>query len=405
MTKKGKKRSPFGTVAGYDAFLEKQKSDQQQSDLNGNQMVTKRLPNGNQMVTKRLPEKENDDQMVTKRLLESRNGYQMVTKWLPDDIQNIKSIVVTLNVSTKRILGFFVSLCGQQDSNETGPVKYSDIAFSLDITRNNVKQSCFRLKNKNLISQQISKSGRSGYCSFFIPEPVRLVVQKNINLPKIGNQMVTKRLPDDTLVDSIINTTIYAKLENLKAIDPTPLEKEGFSKNHLIQIANEYKQHPEKTLPEDVIQDSIDALAFDLKYNNVAKTFNHPPAVVLTRMLKKGCPYASVTPDKYKTPQQEAMEKYLAMKEAKQKQAKDLENRLKSLAYEEWLSNLGEEKLIQFCAESEIPLGTPETIRRTLRRRKALAFSREYFDAEIWPQKQSELKSQLQDQPDEENAK
>ena len=41
--------------------------------------------------------------------------------------------------------------------------------------------------------------------------------------------------------------------------------------NHLIiiQIFREYEKKPELTLSAEIIQDSINALAFDLKHNNI----------------------------------------------------------------------------------------------------------------------------------------
>ena len=43
-----------------------------------------------------------------------------------------------------------------------------------------------------------------------------------------------------------------------------------------------------------------------------------------------------------------------------------------------------EEELLALCPEIEVPAGIPDTIKKTMRRKKALEFSRDYFEANIW---------------------
>jgi hypothetical protein len=52
---------------------------------------------------------------------------------------------------------------------------------------------------------------------------------------------------------------------------------------------------------------------------------------------------------------------------------------------------LTEEELLELCPESEVAVGIPEKIRLTMRRRKALDISKDYFDAEIWPKKKHKV--------------
>lgn len=134
----------------------------------------------------------------------------------------------------------------------------------------------------------------------------------------------------------------------------------------------------------EIIQDSIYAFAFDLKHNEVAKDFQKPPAVVLLSLLKKGHPYSSKTSDKYLPPQQEAMKKFLEMKSNEHTKQIELENKIKKIAYNDWISGLSEEELLSLVDGMSFD-NFPEKIQKTIKRKKALELSIDYFDTEIWP--------------------
>ena len=132
-------------------------------------------------------------------------------------------------------------------------------------------------------------------------------------------------------------------------------------------------------------------MAFDLKHNKAADSFNHSPAVVLISLLKKGIPYASKTPEKFKTPQQEAMDIYLATKEQQHKLAIETERRAFELEFEAWQTGLTEEELLDLCPAEEVPVGTTDRFYKTVRRRMAKEKARDYFEAEIWLAKKQEI--------------
>ena len=170
------------------------------------------------------------------------------------------------------------------------------------------------------------------------------------------------------------------------------MEHIGFSKSHLIQIYRELVRKPELMLSAEMIQESIDALAFDLKYNSVASTFKNSPSVVLTAVLKKGTPYVSKTPEKVLTPREEAMQQYLLSQEKKNLMRAEIEVKSKELAQQEWLSNLSEDELSEFSHDYDAcPSGMPEKIYQTSKRKKATASAKEYFDTVVWPEKRKQI--------------
>ena len=143
----------------------------------------------------------------------------------------------------------------------------------------------------------------------------------------------------------------------------------------------------------EIIQNSINALAFDLKHNDVAGSFKHSPTVVLMALLKKGQPYSSKTPHKVLSPREEAIQEYIASQEKRYHEIQELENKAKEFELQEWLKSFSEQELITFAPKDPCPEGMPEKIYQTSCRKKALAAAQEYFVTMIWPQKLNQIET------------
>ena len=209
--------------------------------------------------------------------------------------------------------------------------------------------------------------------------------------------MTTSRL---AITKGTVSNSMSTMLpEDLKNIDYSALEEIGFDESHIIQIYREYMKKPELSLSVDIIQDSINALAFDLKHNNVAKNLKHHPVVFLTCLLKRGQPYSSKTPEKVLTPKEEAMIEYLLAQEQKNAKILELERKAKSFALQEWLNALSEEDLLSFNEDGDNirPEGMPEKIHQVSKKKKALANAKEYFDNIVWPTKCKEILNEQED--------
>ena len=103
------------------------------------------------------------------------------------------------------------------------------------------------------------------------------------NRHKIDTKCDTKC--DTTLpivVSSYINNnkllTTTALPEEYKTLDFSCLTNIGFGESHVIQIHREHTKKPELTLSPEVIQNSINAFAFDLKHNDISADFKNSPA-------------------------------------------------------------------------------------------------------------------------------
>ena len=307
-----------------------------------------------------------------------------------------------LTGTQKKILIYLIDDCFKEKGLNLININTTELSKLLCIPKDTIKTSLRRLQEKNLIKKKLYKQGVGGFLRFEISEEVKstcLELQKNdlLNRFKNGSEIGSKTGFLSNVVSSSINTTTYLPETRLpnewELVDCSSLEHIGFSKSHLIQIYRELARKPELMLSAEMIQESIDALAFDLKYNSVASTFKNSPSVVLTAVLKKGTPYVSKTPEKVLTPREEAMQQYLLSQEKKHLMLEEIEVKSKELAQQEWLSNLSEEELLsEFSHDYEAcPSGMPEKIYQTSKRKKAIASAKEYFDTVVWPEKRKQI--------------
>ena len=339
---------------------------------------------------------------------ETQTGHKRDTK--PDtniDTNGTQQTAVKINVNTivgsqRKLLFYIYDLCKIQGIKTTPPLNIESIHENASIEKGSIKTSLTRLIKKNFLIREEVKAGRSGWVIFRIPDPVyQELFNNDLSLSftqtrhKLGTESNTKPNTTSSIVSSsyINNTTNLP--EDFKHIDYSSLAEIGFDESHIIQIHREYVQKPELSLSAEIIQNSINSLAFDLKYNNAANDFKRPPAVVLTYLLKKGQPYSSKTPDKVLTPREEFMKEYLLSQEKKNLKLLEMETMAKSFALQEWLDTLPDEELFSFNQDNDIrPNGMPEKLYQVSKRKKALELAKEYFNTIVWPQKRKQILSE-----------
>lgn len=304
------------------------------------------------------------------------------------------AIIIPLAGKELRLLLFLCNLCIQNCSLRTQEVATNELNSFLNVNSNRLRNIILRVTRKNLITVVERKCGaNTAYRVFEFSKPVydkllcKLTSGNAMESP--GGQLVSEALSSVSSAGVIID-----KEQKFKNIDYSALSGIGFNQSHLIQVQREYQSRPNAALPLDIIQDSISAMAFDLKYNNVAKDFKSSPAAVLTSLLKKGIPYSSKTPEKFKTPQQEAMDKFLSFQEKKNDLEQRRQDRVKNLEFEKWQKDLTEENLLELCPESSV-VAVSEKVRKTIRIRKARELSKDYFDIEVWPKRKGVVESQI----------
>jgi DNA-binding MarR family transcriptional regulator len=374
----------------------------------------KRYSNGTQTGLKNQLKKSNGTQTVLKQDSERyskqiSNGTQTVLK--QDSEQYSTTRLNELGGKQRKLLFYIYTLCKTNGTKITPPLCRETICENTVIKKGTIKTALNRLIKKHFLLIDKSKTGRSGWIIFRIPDPIYQELFNN-DVSLALNQTVLKQISNSTqtglkqdseryserysnapIVSSNINTTTTYIPESLRQIDYSPLSEIGFDEAHIIQIYREHTKSPELALSTDIIQNSIYALAFDLKHNNVAENFKCSPAVVLTAMLKKGQPYSSKTPEKVLTPREEAMQEYIIAQEKRDRKIQELENKTKEFELQEWLKSLPEQELATFASQDCCPEGMPEKVYQTSRRKKALAAAQEYFITVLWPQKLNELET------------
>ena len=297
------------------------------------------------------------------------------------------------------LLLFLCDICIKACSLKTTEITTRVLNDYLGVNSNRLRNIVSRVVKKGLIkviSKNCSTTGAYRIFEFSRDVYDRLLLKiTNSKLPLQPEQALAGALAERHVCSSYnINTTTYSQ-ENFQQIDYSPLEDYGFDESHIIQIYREYTKNPELALSSEIIQNSINALAFDLKHNNVAVSFKNSPTVVLTALLKKGQPYSSKTPEKVLSPREEAMQEYLAAQQKRNSKILEIENQAKDCTMQEWLTNLPDEELLAFNPNSDQrPDGMPEKLFEISRRKKALVTAKEYFDTVIWPSKYKQILAQ-----------
>ena len=332
------------------------------------------------------------------------NGKTDITQAeAPGDAQIIVETINKLHGNQKDILFLIASLCIKNETLSTGKLNMELFTSATGATVNTIRSSIRRLNKRKLIEKEAWCPGRGGYVSFNISEDAKKAVIETRKPNEASEGMFLSSTPPGYDSEEFADEK-RVKNHNMPNewldIDYSPLESIGFSLGHLLQIHREFVKNPDKELPASVIQDSINALAFDLKHNNAANNFKNSPAVVLTAVLKKGWPYVSTTPEKFKTPRQEAMQAYTRMRAIQQETKLKIQQELKDVEFTDWQSSLSEEDLLALCPESDISKDLPKNLQRTRRRKMALELAKDYFDAEIWPEKLEEINRNINKQLD-----
>ena len=295
-----------------------------------------------------------------------------------------------LGKTQKEILFFIYNSCKDQLSKVSANISLDNFINCCKLSKKSIKTTLKRLEKNNTIILRSFKGGHQGFRQYELSEDT----YKEISL--IGEFECLRYTLQGTLQgtsanvsSSNINTTTTLP-EIFRKIDYYPLKDIGFDESHIIQIYREYTKNPELALTTEIIQNSINALAFDLKHNNVAGSFKNSPVVVLTALLKKGQPYSSKTPEKVLTPQEEAMQEYLLAQEKKQQKITETKIKARELAIQEWLDSLSEEELLNFNQELR-PDGIPDRIYQKSRRKKAEELAKDYFDTVLWPKQLKQI--------------
>ena len=331
-------------------------------------------------------QKDNKTDTIKNTIKDTKlNNKIKTTNIQNDDPKEINELLFGLLGTQKNILFYIGQVCCDKGTLVTPPISISQLAVELDEKKTSTKQSVNRLIKKGLLSREPGKKGKGGFSYFRISEKVKNFIlnskDKIIGFKK-DTEMVTKKVTNDYVVSSSninTNTTLPEKWVDL---DIECLKEHGLQENHIIQIDRAYKKNPDISLSLKAVQDSIYAMAYDLKCNADRLKIKISPIAMLTSVLKRGEPYSSVTPENYMTPRELAMQKYQEFQKLREAKLKQMEQEVLKLEFDDWLNNLGktEKDKILITANTNKALGDRAN------RRIENAHLKTHFEENIWPE-------------------
>ena len=241
----------------------------------------------------------------------------------------------------KEIVLFVGKICLENDSTNSGGISMKDLQEAIRRDPNTIKNAIHRVVKKGFIERGKSKPGVGGFCTFKIsPFLKQLVSEHEKNTIPNQNQLDSK-IPTSTSSSNNTLTTredvsVFEGREESE-IDTHRLNPIGFENTHLKQILKL------KNLSCEIIQDSIDAFAFDLEENGKAEKIKGSPLAYFMGILRKGIPYTP--PENYESPETLAFRRYVENRERQKAAREDLEKRNFELDLDDWIEKQTEEEL------------------------------------------------------------
>jgi DNA-binding HxlR family transcriptional regulator len=257
----------------------------------------------------------------------------------------------------KTLLILLYQECKKARMENTEALTLEYISDYTQIGKSVIKNTLQRLENKNCIMRKEYKNGRGGWTKYALRDDIfhdLLRLEKDHQLDKnneqIDNKVGAKPRADSSLSSSISSNLVTTREEfkkflpeNWEHIETDDLSKIGFTREHLLQLCKNENLNPE------IVQESINAFAFDLEENGKADRIKGSPLGYFMGILRKGLPY--FPPENYEPPETRALRQYIEHKERQKTAKEELENRKFELELDEWIEKLSEEEIYQMIEE------------------------------------------------------
>jgi len=354
----------------------------------------KQRPNQSQTRVKPGPTevKPESNQSRTKYILETEQETKLEPSWKH---RRQDSCFTTLSGLQREIAIFLYFTSKSSRDKITDPIGIEYLALSCTTTKLSAKKAIQRMEKKGVLVRTSFKEGRGGWTRYEIVHSLFQEIMHAENSGtlnrgqtevKLGTKLQTEsrsNLPYSSSLLNKNNTTTEEGSDQYDTIDITSLTSRGFTHQHLNQVIQK------SGLPHEMIQDSIDAISFDLRRNGLenklkAKGINFLRYIM--GILIKG-PYNA--PDNYESPKQEKIREYLEKKKAIQKRDEELLEEAMNLAFEKWSGSSENNELIQEIMKNIPPLvrKNESALRGTLRT---------YYRETIWPIEKEKLLEEIE---------
>ena len=302
------------------------------------------LATNTESVSKPLATSDQIPQSVSKQKIKAlAKREQSVSKALAN---TELSTPIILTGKEKDLAQFIYEHCKNIGAFETNEITSEELIEYLNISANRLRNLVIRLTKKKIISVINLKNGRSSWRQFSLSKNVFNQFAFNDSVSKAlakREQSVSKALAEPLAEplaaayssSNILNniTTTIELSEDWKQVNFDTLRHIGFSESHVKQLSS-------LTTPEK-LQASINAFAFGLQNNGLAKDYEKSALNTLIGVLRKGNDWVEPA---YKSPEelleeklQKARESKLSQEKALIERKKQFEQELIDIALEEWM--------------------------------------------------------------------
>lgn len=402
----GNERKPTASIKIFDvidAVVDKETEHKADTNLAQSGHKTKHKPITKWTQTEHKKNTGAHKQKETEHKPNTKVGTKSDTKRTQTEHKlNTNTSVSSLVGLQRKTLNFLFTDCKLRGTKFTRELTLLHIAENLEIPMGSVKTTLKRLEEKSFIKRIAFKNGRGGWSKYELLEEVYkelihtpLELKLDTNRTQSGYKPNTKlnTQPDTSLSSSsgsynYINTTTTEDIttpEKITAatlssewlgIDIEPLASIGFTITHLTQIVQSNKTSP------DLLQDSINAFAFDLDHNHKAQSIKGNPLNFFMGIVRNGKPYAP--PGNYESPEDKAMRLYLEQKKKIADERAVVEKELQQLAFLDWEMELSEEAIATIL---------PNNMFKTTSAKQSLL--RNHFAEEVWPNQRKKILAKM----------
>ncbi len=247
----------------------------------------------------------------------------------------------------KNLVELIYFSCRLNNSKSTKPISVQYIANELQTTIGTVKNATHRLIDKQIINKESFKNGRGGWTIYgidhdifneisFLESSSKLVAKWKQTSSEVVAQPVAQPVAAFLSSSSLINTTTNYKADALaeNKIQLTDgLIAAGFNQGHIEQLLRDSNLVPEE------IQNSLNAFAFDLGFEDVKRKVRSPIGLIM-KLLKNGQAY--ISEKGYESEEDRLYRELIERAEKKKEEKAKLETKLINIKFEEWLENISD---------------------------------------------------------------
>ena len=322
----------------------------------GNKLVTNREQTSNKVITEMgVNWEQTSNKVVTGKGLKLETGNKLVTKPVTEVVTNWEQSgnkVVTIPSFSeliglqKNLIIFIYNSCKLERNKSTQALTLEHLTDTFKVSAGTVKTTIRRLERKNCIKRISFKNGRGGWSKYELTESLfmellqlesgnKLVTNQEQSGNKVVSEPVTEPVTSLPSSSSSINiTTTNYKADALAKIELTEgLTSIGFNQGHIEQLLRD------SSLPPEEIQNSLNAFAFDLNFEDVKRKVRSPIGLIM-KLLKNGQAY--ISEKGYESEEDRLYRELIERADKKNEEKKNLKAKLVEIKFEEWLENISD---------------------------------------------------------------